>query len=148
MKLVIIIIIIIMGVFHISVNWWSFTGVWETANLFKFPGLFSVFWLSSIMLYFAWSPLVLLFPSPPIPLIILCDCTKSTNHNWHNCHLQFFFFNSLARSRYLSSFSFLSILFCSQLRQQSPQFYMFSHSLFFFFFFFFVVDYYKVWSSD
>ena len=31
-------------VFHVSVSWWFFTGVWVTASLFKFPGLFSVFW--------------------------------------------------------------------------------------------------------
>ena len=38
-------------------------------------------------------------------------------------------FNSLARSRYLSFFSlsFFSFLFCGQLGQQSPQFYMFSY---------------------
>ena len=36
------------GVFH-SVSWLSFTGVWVTANLLKSPGLFSVFWLISIM---------------------------------------------------------------------------------------------------
>ena len=49
------------------------------------------------------------------------------------------FFNSLARSRYLSFFSLLSILFCGSPGQQSPQFFRFS--------FFVVVDYYKVWSS-
>ena len=34
-------------------------------------------------------------------------CIKRTNHNWYNCHLYvpLFFFNSLARSRYLSIFS-------------------------------------------
>ena len=31
-------------VFHTSVSWWFFTGVWVTASLFKFPGHFSVFW--------------------------------------------------------------------------------------------------------
>ena len=30
-------------VFHNSVSWWSFTGVWTTASLLKSPGLFSVF---------------------------------------------------------------------------------------------------------
>ena len=49
--LVIIIIIIIysLRVFHISVSWWSFTGVWVTARLLKSSGLVSVFWLFSIM---------------------------------------------------------------------------------------------------
>ena len=31
------IIIISIGVFHISVSWWSFTGVWVTASLLKTP---------------------------------------------------------------------------------------------------------------
>ena len=35
--------------FHITVSWWCFTGVWVTASLLKSPGLFSVFWSSSIM---------------------------------------------------------------------------------------------------
>ena len=51
---VIIIIIIIsiysFRVFHISINWWFFTGVWVTASLLKSPGLFSVFWPFSVML--------------------------------------------------------------------------------------------------
>ena len=37
-------------VFHINFSWCSFTGVWVTASLLKSPGLFSVFWLFSIML--------------------------------------------------------------------------------------------------
>ena len=62
--------------FHISVSWRSFTWVWVTANLLKSPGLFSIF-------------------------------RPSTNYNWCNrqFHVPQFFFNSLARSRYLSLFS-------------------------------------------
>ena len=45
-------------VFHTSISWWFFTEVWVTASLLKSPGLFSVFWPSSIMLSFGWSPLV------------------------------------------------------------------------------------------
>ena len=30
-----------------------------------------------------------LIPSPPVPLTILCDCTKTTNHDWYNCHFHF-----------------------------------------------------------
>ena len=48
------------------------------------------------------------------------------------------FFNSLARSRYLSLFS-QSVLFCDQSGQQSRQFCRF---------FFFFVYYNKVWSSS
>ena len=43
-KYIIIIIIIIIysfRVFHISISWWFFTGVWVTASLLKSPGLFS-----------------------------------------------------------------------------------------------------------
>ena len=36
--------------FHTSVSWWSFTGVWVTASLLKYPGLFSVFWLILVIL--------------------------------------------------------------------------------------------------
>ena len=37
------IIINSLWVFHISVSWWFFTGVWVIASLLKSPGLFSVF---------------------------------------------------------------------------------------------------------
>ena len=59
-QIIIIIIIIIysFGVFHISVSWWFFTGVWVTANFCKSPGLSSVFWSFSIMQSFGYSPLV------------------------------------------------------------------------------------------
>ena len=39
-------------VFHISISWWFFTGVWVTASLLKSPELVSVFWPSSAMLSF------------------------------------------------------------------------------------------------
>ena len=41
-----------LRVFHISVSWGSFTGVWETTNLLKSPELYSVFCPFSAMLYF------------------------------------------------------------------------------------------------
>ena len=40
---------LLIKVFHISVSWWYFTGVWVTASLLKSPGLFSVFWSFSLM---------------------------------------------------------------------------------------------------
>ena len=40
---------LLIRVFLISVNWWSFTGVWTTASLLRSPELFSVFWPFSIM---------------------------------------------------------------------------------------------------
>ena len=60
-----------LSVFHISLSWWSFTGVWVTASLLKSPGLFSVFWLFTIMLSFGWSSPIRQLPSPPVPLVIL-----------------------------------------------------------------------------
>ena len=42
--IIIIIIIFSFRVFHISVSWWFFTGVWVTASLLKSPGLVSGFW--------------------------------------------------------------------------------------------------------
>ena len=62
---------IITRVFHASVSRWFFIGVWVTASLLMPPGLFTVFWPISEMLYFGWSALVLLFPSPPVPESIL-----------------------------------------------------------------------------
>ena len=67
----IIIIIYSFRVFHISVSWRYFTGVWVTAILLKSPGFFSVFWSFSIRLSFGWCPLVRQLPSHPFPLIIL-----------------------------------------------------------------------------
>ena len=48
----IIIIIYYFRVFHISVSWWFFTGVWVTASLLKSPGLVSGSWPFSAMLSF------------------------------------------------------------------------------------------------
>ena len=42
--IIIIIIIYSFRVFHISVNWWFYTGVWLTASLLKSPGLVLGFW--------------------------------------------------------------------------------------------------------
>ena len=58
-------------VFQISISWWYFTGDWVTASLLKSPAIFSVFWPSSIMLLFGWSPLVRQLPNPPGSLITL-----------------------------------------------------------------------------
>ena len=49
---IIIIIIYSFRVFHISVRWWIFTGVWVTASPFRSSGLVSGFWLFSAMLSF------------------------------------------------------------------------------------------------
>ena len=64
-------------------------------------------------------------PKAPITIAIIVTCM------FHS------FFQFPSKGTYLS-FHFLSILFCGQPRQQSPQFCKFS---------FFVVNDYKVWSS-
>ena len=61
---------LLIRIFHISVSWWSFTCDWLTANLLKSPGLFSVFWPFSIILFFGWSPLGRPLINIPDPLII------------------------------------------------------------------------------
>ena len=61
----------LIRVFHISVGWWYFTRDWVTKSLLKSPGLFSVFWPFSIMLFFGWSPLGHQLPNLPGPLINL-----------------------------------------------------------------------------
>ena len=66
-----IIIFFLLRVFHSSVSWWFFIGVWVAASLLKSPRLFSVFWPISARLYFEWSLLVLLFSNPPVPVQIL-----------------------------------------------------------------------------
>ena len=43
---------LLIRVFHISVSWWSFTGVRVTASLLKSPGLFSVFCPFSIYYHY------------------------------------------------------------------------------------------------
>ena len=97
----IIIIIYSFRVFPISVSWWFFTGVWVTASLLKSPGLVSVYW--------------------PIATILLVAeertaTSQDSGRSQQCCHLDSLypsanfqvlqaFFNSLARSRYLSFFS-------------------------------------------
>ena len=69
-SLLLLLLLLLNRVFHTSVSWWSFTGDWVIASLLKSPGLFSVFWPSSIML-FGWSLLDRQLPNPPGSLIIL-----------------------------------------------------------------------------
>ena len=50
--IIIIIIIYSFRVFHISVSWYFFTGVWVTTSFLKSPGLVSGFWPFSAILSF------------------------------------------------------------------------------------------------
>ena len=95
-----------LRVFHTSVSWWFFTGVWITAYLLKSPGLFLVFWPIWTMLLFACFPLVLFFQ-------VLQSLNKSFDVYAERSNYTFMFhsfFHSLARFRYLSLFS-LSLCF-------------------------------------
>ena len=61
------IIIYCSRIFLISVSWWSFTGVWVTASLLKFPGFFSMFWLNlnnAVVWMVSTRPLISKFSSP------------------------------------------------------------------------------------
>ena len=95
----------ISWVFYTSVSWWSFTGVWMTASLFKSPGLFSVFrsilaMLSSCFhLFHPHTKLLLAVPSAPITTGIIVTFI-----------FHVFFFRSLARFKYLFRYSFSSML--------------------------------------
>ena len=37
--------ILLLRIFHITISWWFFTGVWVTASFLMSPELFSVFWV-------------------------------------------------------------------------------------------------------
>ena len=60
----------LLRVFHTSIIWLFSTGVWVTVSLLKSAGLFLVFWQIITMLQFGWFPLILLFPSPLVPIPI------------------------------------------------------------------------------
>ena len=62
---------LLIRLFHISVSWWFFTGVWVTASPLKSLGFFTVFWPFSVRLSFGWSLLFWQIPSHPGPWIML-----------------------------------------------------------------------------
>ena len=70
-------LLLLIRAFHTSISWWSFTGDWVTESFHKSPGLFSVFWPSSIMRLFGWSPLGRQFPNHPgLSIILRLPCQK------------------------------------------------------------------------
>ena len=91
-------------VFHISVSWWFFTGVWRTASL-KFPGLRILAILSNAVIWIVstrpptskssrpFNNSLVIVPNTPITIGTIITFM------FHS------FFNSLARSKYLSFFS-------------------------------------------
>ena len=112
----------------------QYVTVWVTASLLKSPGLFFVF-LPILMQSLGWSPLVLLFPSPPLLWWLNRVHQLQLVSPSIPCSTVFsVLLQSL--STYLS-FCFLSVLLCGQLERQS----LLSGSFFFFFY------YHSVWSS-
>ena len=99
--LVVLVILILWEFFTPSISWWFFTGIWETANFLKSPGLFSVFWQILKMLQSEWAPFVFLFPKSSNPFYqSFDDCSKHTNYNCLYGHLLvplFFQFSSKVR---------------------------------------------------
>ena len=82
------------------------TGAWETPSLLKSLGFLLEFWLIVKMQPFVWSPLVRLFPSPPVPLSILCWLYRAHQLQLVSPSLSCSkVINFLTRSRYLSFFS-------------------------------------------
>ena len=114
-----------------------------TTSLLKSLGLFSVFWPILIMLLCGWSPLVLLFPSLPVPLPSLWVSFKvhqfqlvSPPPSVSIVFILFCFVScSLARSWYLSliSLSFIFTLWSARMSKSTI-----CLVLFFFVFFFFL----------
>ena len=107
-QMIIISIIYSLGVFHISISRWSFTEVWVTASLLKSPRtLLSILAdLNNVVVWIVSTrPFISKSSSPfnnPSVTVSRAPITIGTNVSFmfHR------FFNSLARSRYLSFFSF------------------------------------------
>ena len=130
-NIIIIIICSHLRVFHTSISWWSFTGVWVTTSLLKSPGLFSVFWQIFIMQLFG-SPFILLFPSPTSLELIFWWLTQEHQLQLVLSSLSGYtaFSNPLQGRSTYPSFHILLISHIGPLGQQSPQFCKFSFLLF------------------
>ena len=105
-----------MWIFHSSVCWWSFAGVWETASLLRSPGLFWVTSLSENQLLFeiilAWLASLLstrFYPDlhHPISTFSLCQTAFKITGNY----IFVDFSSSFLPLVYLSRIVFL-IFFC------------------------------------
>ena len=95
----------LIGVFHIRSSWWSYNGIWVTASLLKYSGLFSVF--RPILIMQVWRisvpPLISKSLNPLTkPLEIIPS--KSVTIGITVIFMFHSYFSSLTRSRYLSLF--------------------------------------------
>ena len=113
-------------VFHISISWWLFTGVWVTASLLKSPGLFSVFNVNNAVAWRIFScPLISKLPSSlskPLGTVPSARITTviTLTHMFH-CN----FVLCLGSSTCLF-FQFLCFLLCCPPGWQNPRYSMFS----------------------
>ena len=92
--------------FYTNVSWWYFTWIWVTASLLKSPGLFSVFRLIFVRLSSGRSSFILRFLSLPVPSHILWESIQEDQLQLGSLFPNFF--SSLARSTYLSVFSYFN----------------------------------------
>ena len=83
---------LLIKVFHISISWWFFTGVWVTASLLKSPGLFSVFWPFSVMMSFGESLPFRQLPSPPGFVIILSLLSQKNQTQLVQSSLSYYYY--------------------------------------------------------
>ena len=103
---IIIIIIIIIRVFHISFSWWFCTEIWVIASLLKSPGLSILAIFNNAVVWMIFPCSLISKPSSsynnPLETIIKSPITIGIIITYM---FPIFFFNSQARSRYLSFFS-------------------------------------------
>ena len=133
-----IIITYTLRVFHISGSRWFFTRVWETASLLKSPGLYSVIWLlkKAVACLVSTRPLTSKSPSRfNNPLVTVLNAQITTGIIVTSMFHRFSILQQGPGTYH--SFPLLSVLFCGQPVQQSPEFCKFS----------FFVDYCFVYSS-
>ena len=135
-----------LRVFHVSVSWWSFTGVSNSKSPQVSRTLLSILADLSNAVVWMVSPRLLISKSSSPCINPLLTVPRQPITIGINVTFMFHsFFNSLARSRYLSFFSLsFSFTLWSAGTSKSTIFQV-PFFLFFSFFFFVVVDYYKVW---
>ena len=106
----IVIIFYAFWVFQIIFNWWSFTGDWMTASLFRPPGLS---WLFLLILRLLSSGLwrFIYFPLTPVSFLGLSEPFQVQELQWLSPSLLNSIFNPLAKSRYLFIYSLFSFFF-------------------------------------
>ena len=90
-----------------------------------------------------WSPLVLWFPSPSVPVPTFDDCTECASYCWYHRHVDFPLFFQFPYKVWvlISLFAFLQFYFVVCWNSKVPHS---AGSLFLFFYF----DYHSVWSSS